>query len=48
MPERKRKWKIVLMHSVLLPTLFFGVYFFTLSPKSWNGVDEAVVEKIAK
>lgn len=48
MPERRRKWKVLLMHLVLLPTLLFAFYFFTLAPKSWEGVDEAVVEKIAK
>lgn len=48
MPERRRKWKVLLMHLVLLPTLLFTFYFFTLAPKSWEGVDEAVVEKIAK
>ena len=48
MPERKRKWQILLLHATVLPTLFFGVYFFSLAPKSWTGVDEAVVEKIAK
>ncbi len=48
MPDRKRKLKIVLLHIVLLPTLLFVFYFFTLAPKPWTGVDEAVVEKIAK
>jgi cobalt/nickel transport protein len=48
MPERKRKWKILLVHMILLPTVLFVVYFFSLAPKSWTGVDEAVVEKIAK
>jgi cobalt/nickel transport protein len=48
MPERKRKWRILLMHMIILPTLFFVLYFFSLAPKSWEGVDEAVVEKIAK
>jgi ABC-type cobalt transport system substrate-binding protein len=48
MPERRKKWKILLMHLVLLPTLLFAFYFFTLAPKSWEGVDEAVVEKIAR
>lgn len=48
MPERRRKWKVLLMHLVLLPTVLFAFYFFTLAPKSWEGVDEAVVEKIAK
>lgn len=48
MPERKRKWKVLMLHMIILPTLFFGVYFFSLAPKPWTGVDEAVVEKIAK
>lgn len=48
MPDRKRKWKILLLHAVMLPTLLFAFYFFSLAPKSWEGVDEAVVEKIAK
>jgi cobalt/nickel transport protein len=48
MPERKRKWKIVMLHIIILPTLYFGLYFFSLAPKPWTGVDEAVVEKIAK
>lgn len=48
MPERKKKLKILLMHMIILPTLFFGLYFFVLAPKSWEGVDEAVVEKIAR
>ncbi len=48
MPDRKRKLKIILLHIVLLPTLLFVFYFFTLAPKSYTGVDEAVVEKFAK
>lgn len=48
MPDLRRKWKILLLHTVMLPTLLFAFYFFTLSPRSWEGVDEAVVEKIAK
>ena len=48
MPDRKTKFKIVLLHIVLLPTFLFVFYFFTLAPKPWTGVDEAVVEKIAK
>jgi cobalt/nickel transport protein len=45
---RNRKWKIMLLHVIMLPTLYYALYFFSLAPKSWNGVDEAVVEKIAK
>jgi cobalt/nickel transport protein len=48
MPERKRKYKIILIHIILLPTLLFVFYFFTLAPKPWTGVDEAVVAKIAR
>lgn len=48
MPDRKRKFKILLLHLFLLPTVFFAFYFFTLAPKPWTGVDEAVVEKIAR
>lgn len=48
MAERKRKWKILLLHAIIVPTLCFGAYFFTLAPRPWTGVDEAVVEKIAK
>jgi cobalt/nickel transport protein len=47
MPERKRKLKILLLHIILLPTVMFVFYFFTLGPKPWTGVDEAVVERIA-
>jgi hypothetical protein len=48
MPERRRKFRIILLHIVLLPTLLFAFYFFTLAPRPWTGVDEAVVEKVAK
>ncbi len=48
MPERKRKVSIVLLHIVLLPTVLYAFYFFSLAPRPWTGVDEAVVEKIAK
>jgi len=48
MPERKRRLKILLLHIILLPTLLYAFYFFTLAPRPWTGVDETVVEKIAK
>jgi cobalt/nickel transport protein len=48
MPERKTKFKIILLHIILLPMLLFVLNFFALAPKPWIGVDEAVVEKIAK
>ncbi|MBI5656062.1 MAG: cobalt ABC transporter permease [Geobacter sp.] len=47
MPDRKRRFKIFLLHIVLLPTVLYAFYFFTLGPRPWTGVDEAVVEKIA-
>jgi len=48
MPDRKRRLKILLLHAILLPTLLYVYSFFTLAPKTWTGVDEAVVEKVAK
>jgi len=48
MPDRKRRWRVLLMHVVLLPTVLFTFYFFTLAPRSYVGVDEAVVQKVAK
>jgi ABC-type cobalt transport system substrate-binding protein len=47
MPERKRKLKIFMLLIFLLTMLMFTFYFFTLGPRPWPGVDEAVVEKIA-
>lgn len=48
MPERKRKWRILLLHIIILPTLLYTFYFFSLAPRPWTGVDETVVEKIAE
>jgi len=48
MPQRKRRLKILLLHAVLLPTLLYVYSFFTLAPRPWTGVDEAVVEKVAR
>jgi flagellar basal body-associated protein FliL len=48
MPERKRRLKILLLNAILLLTVMFAFYFFTLGPKPWTGVDEAVVEKVAR
>jgi cell division protein FtsL len=47
-PDRKRRLKILLLHAILLPTLLYVYSFFTLAPRPWSGVDEAVVEKIAR
>jgi cobalt/nickel transport protein len=48
MPDRKRRIRILLLHAVLLPTLLYVYSFFTLAPRPWVGVDETVVEKIAR
>jgi cobalt/nickel transport protein len=50
MAEKKSKWnwKMVLLHALALPVLVYGVHYFSITPKSWMGVDEAVVEKIAR
>lgn len=47
MPRKKRLFKILLLHAILLPTLLFVYSFFTLAPRPWTGVDKAVIEKIA-
>lgn len=44
--ERTTKRSVLLL--LLLPALLLGLYFVTLSPKPYAGVDEAVVEKIAR
>lgn len=48
MPERKRRLRVLLLHIIILPTLYFAFTFFTLGPRPYTGVDEAVVEKIAR
>lgn len=48
MSDPKRKYRIVLLHIILLPTLLYAFSFFTLAPRSWIGVDEAVIEKVAR
>ncbi len=48
MPEQSGKWKILALHALLFIPLLFGVFYLTLAPRQWQGVDEAVVEKIAR
>ena len=36
------------VHIILLPTIIYVYSFFTLAPRPWSGVDEAVVEKVAR
>ena len=47
MHDRKRRIHIFLLHLVLLPTVLYVFYFFTLAPEQYQGVDEKVVQKIA-
>lgn len=47
MLEHNRKLKIFMLNVFLVTALLFAFYFFTLGPRPWPGVDEAVVEKIA-
>jgi ABC-type cobalt transport system substrate-binding protein len=46
MPELKRGHKLLLLHAVALPALLFAYAAFSRSG-AWQGVDDAVVEKIA-
>jgi cobalt/nickel transport protein len=48
MPDFKRRFRVLLMHAILLPTLLFVLNFFALAPRPWNGVDEAVIGKVAR
>ncbi len=48
MREKKQKTRIILMYTVLVPALLVAFYFLTLTPRPWQGVDEAVVERIAR
>ena len=48
MPDRKRRLRVLLLHIIILPTLYFAFTFFTLGPRPYTGLDESVVEKIAE
>lgn len=48
MPDCRRSLGILLLLAILLPSLFIASGAWCGEPKSWSGVDEAVVEKIAK
>ena len=48
MPERRRKLKILVLHILLFIPLLFGLFYLTLAPREWKGVDDAVVERIAR
>jgi hypothetical protein len=48
MPNKKFRFKILLLHAILLPMLLYVYSFFTLAPRPWTGVDEAIVEKVAR
>jgi cobalt/nickel transport protein len=44
----RKSGRKILLHCVALPLLVGAVYYFSVTPTSWKGVDEAVVERIAK
>lgn len=48
MSDLRVRWRVLLLHIIILPTLYFAFTFFTLGPKPYTGVDKAVVEKIAR
>jgi cobalt/nickel transport protein len=48
MPDFSKRSRKLLLHAVVLPLLVGAVYYFSTAATSWQGVDEAVVEKIAK
>lgn len=48
MPDRKRRLKILMLHMILLPTLIYTLFFFSLAPRSRTSVNEAVVAPVAK
>jgi len=48
MAERAPRKKAVAALLVLLPIIFFAWHSFGAAPKQYTGVDEAVVEKVAR
>jgi len=48
MLEHQRKWKVLALQALLFIPFLFGIFYFTLAPRQWQGVDEAVVERIAR
>ena len=48
MSQQRTPQKIVFLHIIILPLLYFAFTFVTLGPRPYTGVDEAVVEKIAR
>lgn len=47
MCDRKSSAIKVMLCAVLIPALLYVLVFFVLPSKKWEGVDEAIVEKIA-
>ena len=47
MPERKRKLKVLALHALLFIPLLFAIFYLTLAPREWKGVDDTIVERIA-
>jgi cobalt/nickel transport protein len=48
MDKSRRVFKMVLLHLIAVPVLLVAVNYFSHSQKSWSGLDEAVVEKVAE
>jgi cobalt/nickel transport protein len=48
MPERRRRFKTVLLHVILVPAVLIAFYSFKADSPPYAGVDEAVVEKVAR
>lgn len=48
MADPKAKSKTVVVVAVIMALVILAAYYLTHSRTSWSGVDEAVVEKIAK
>lgn len=48
MPDRKRRLKVLMLHMILLPTLIYTLFFFSLAPQSRNGADVTVGNPVAK
>ena len=48
MSQQRTPMKVLLLHAIILPMLYFAFTFVTLGPMPYTGVDEAVVEKIAR
>ncbi|WP_136515034.1 cobalt ABC transporter permease [Geomonas edaphica] len=44
----RKQWKKTLRSAIMLPALLLALACFSSVSQAWDGVDEAVVEKVAK